>query len=624
MAAHPLPKQEFDYLSDPARLEALYRLNIIDTGTEGVFDTITRLTASLFEVELATIHLIDDHRQWVKASSNGICAPDTPVGKTFCERTVAKKELVLVPDLQKDPVYNTSHFVTGPLKLRFYAGMPLISRDGHAVGTLCLLDTRANIFEWFSDHDLSLYRYLADLVIRTMELRESHVNAQKRFLQASEEDGVTGLVNSRGVLAHLNEQFSKDNSLKSVAGMIQVRLPGLERIRRAYGTPFSNELLQQVVERIQKATQPADLLARTDDVSLLLTRISSASTGKQAINLITQWAAEQGQKLLEEFESPFVCGGENFYLSAQLGLAHSLSSDPSGYSVLERADDAAVKAQKDTPNASSMCWGNSELKEEYKHAVATESRLRQAVEQEQLAVVFQPIVDLNAGNKIIGAEALVRWPDSGEPPIGPDVFVPLAEELGLIGKMGSWVFDTACRTLRHWRDVSRQDLWMSVNVSPKQLQDPALASQLETITLNAGLRPSQIKLEITESGLIEQYGQVTQLLKKLVDCGFKLALDDFGTGHSSLSRLIQLPFDVLKVDRAFVSDSPEGAGAAVVASLSSLAKSLNLETVGEGVETDTQEAFLRQHGYCLAQGYRYARPLTANGFLDELDKQNNN
>lgn len=623
MAAHPLPKQEFDYLSDPARLEALYRLNIIDTGTEGVLDTITRLTASLFEVELATIHLIDDHRQWVKASSNGICAPDTPVGKTFCEQTVAKKELVLVPDLQKDPLYNTSHFVTGPLKLRFYAGMPLISRDGHAVGTLCLLDTRANIFESFSDHYISLYRYLADIVIRTMELRENHANAQRRFLQVSEEDGVTGLVNSRGVLAHLNEQFSHDDRLQSVAGMVQVRLPGLERIRRAYGTPFSNQLLQQVVERIQKASQRTDLLARTDDVSFLLTRISSASTRKQAKNLITQWAAEQGQKLLEAFESPFVSGGESFYLFAQLGLAHSLGSDPSGYSVLERADDAAVKSQKDSPNASSMCWGNSELKEEYKHAVAIESRLREAIEQEQLAVVFQPIVDLNAGNKIIGAEALVRWPSSGQTPIGPDVFVPLAEELGLIGKMGSWVFNRACQTLRHWRDVSGEDLWMSVNVSPKQLQDPSLASQLETITLNAGLRPSQIKLEITESGLIEQFEQVTQHLNKLVECGFKLALDDFGTGHSSLSRLIHIPFSVLKVDRAFVSDSPDGPGSSVVAGLSSLADSLNLETVGEGVETEIEENFLRQHGYRFAQGYRYAKPMTANDFLDELDKQNN-
>lgn len=624
MAPHPLLESPSNYLNDPARLEALHRLNIIDTGTEEVFDTITHLAASLFGVEVATIHLVDDHRQWVKASSNGIRAPDTPVGKTFCELTVTRKHLILVPDLRKDPFFHDSEFVTGPMKLCFYAGMPLITKDGHAVGALCLLDTRANIFETFSDHQINLYRDLADIVTRTMELRENHLNAQTRFLQASEEDGVTGLVNSRGVLVHLNEQFSHDDGWsEGVAGMIEVRLQGVERIRRAFGTVFSNQLLQQVAERIQKAIQPSDLLARTNDASFLVTRVSTASTEKRARNLIKKWAEELAHKLLEEFNLPFVIDEQSFYLTAHLGLAYSVSGDSSGYSVLERADRAAVKAQTESPNASSMHWSGPELSEEYKHAVDIESRLRQAIEEEHLTVVFQPIVDLNSGNKIVGAEALVRWPQSGEPAIGPDFFVPMAEELGLIDQMGLWVFKEACQTLKHWRDVCGQDLWMSVNVSPKQLQDPDLAFRLVTITQNAGLNPAQIKLEITESGLIEQFDQVALLLKKLADSGFKLALDDFGTGHSSLSRLIHLPFSVLKVDRAFVSDSPEGPGAAVVVSLSSLAESLRLETVGEGVETQSQESFLRQNGYHFAQGYLYAKPLEASDFLHKLKKQIN-
>ncbi|XGA79779.1 sensor domain-containing phosphodiesterase [Halomonas sp. CH40] len=622
MMSNPLLKTDFDYLNDPARLEALYRLNIIDTRSEKVFDTITHLTASLFGVQLATIHLVDDHRQWVKASSNGTRAPDTPVGKTFCERTVAQKAMVLIPDLQQDPDFRSSHFVTGPSGLRFYAGMPLITKDNQVIGTLCLLDSRANLFESFSDRDISLYRYLADIVIRTMELRESHISAQRRFIQASEEDGITGLVNNRGVLAHLNEKFNHHGGSESIAGMIEIRLQGLERIRHAYGTVFTNQLLQQAARRIQMAIQPEDLLARSTDISFLVSRVSVASTEKRARNLITTWAEEQAQKLLEAFQPPFVNDGENFYLLAHLGLAYSLSSDTSGYSVLERAESAAVQAQKDS-SVSSMCWSDPELREEYKHAVAIESRLRKAIEDQQLAVVFQPIVDLHANNKIVGAEALVRWPQSGEPASGPDIFVPLAEELGLIGQMGSWVFENACQTLNYWNDVCGQDLWMSLNVSPRQLQDPTLVSQLETITLKAGLTPAQIKLEITESGLIEQFDQVAHLLNELSSCGFKLALDDFGTGHSSLSRLIHLPFNILKVDRAFVSDSPDGPGAAVVASLSSLATSLNLETVGEGIETGAQERFLQQHDYRYAQGYRYAKPLTADDFLKKLNQQIN-
>lgn len=618
---HAIPKP--DYLSDPARLEALHRLNIIDSGNEEVFEAITRFAASVFDVELATIHLVDDERQWVKASSNGLCAPDTPVGKTFCELAVAQRDLMLVPDLLKDPRFHTSEFVTGPSKLRFYAGMPLMTEDGFAVGTLCLLDTRANVFESFSDRYLRLYHQLTNIVICTMELRQNHLKAQRQFLQAAEEDGVTGLLNSRGVLASLHEQLSRDDVTEKLAGMLEIRLTGLERIRRAYGTGVSNQLLQQIVERMQNIAQPSDMLARISDSSFLVARVSSALTEETAREAIMRWADEHAQKLLGLFETPFVGEEEPFYLLAHLGMAFSTSSEPTSYAVLERAGEAAFRAEKESPGASSMCWSDPGMKEEYRRGVTVEGRLRRAVEEKQLTLVFQPIVDLNADNKIVGAEALVRWPQLAGPPIGPDFFVPLAEELGLIGRMGLWVFEKACETLRLWHETSGQELWMSVNISPKQLHDPSLASQLETITLKAGIKPSQVKLEITESALVERFDKVTQLLRKLITSGFKLALDDFGTGHSSLSRLVHLPFNVLKVDRAFVSDSPDGPGAAVVASLAGLAESLKLETIGEGVETEAQESFLRQHGYRFAQGYRYAKPLTAEDFLDELAKQGN-
>lgn len=620
MAPTPRLQPDFAYLNNPARLEALYRLNIIDTRSEEVFDTITRLTATLFGVQVATIHLVDDHRQWVKASSNGTRAPDTPIGQTFCERTVAERSMVVIPDLQQDPVFRSSHFVTGPSSLRFYAGMPLVTRDNQVIGTLCLLDSRANLYESFSERDISLYHYLTDIVIRTMELRESHMSAQQRFLQASEEDGVTGLINSRGLLAHLSQQLTQNDGPEGVAGMIEIRLQDLERIRYAYGAVFANQLLQQVARRIQNALQPEDLLARNTDISFLATRVSVASTEQHARHLIITWAEEQARALLDALKEPFTHQGERLYLVAHLGLAYSTDSDTSGYAVLERADYAAIQARKES-NVSAMCWSDPDQRKEYKRAVAIESRLRNTIEKQQLAVVFQPIVDLQGDNRIVGAEALVRWPQSGEPVIGPDIFVPLAEELGLIGQMGAWVFENACQTLKYWNDVCGQNLWMSLNVSPRQLQDPDLVSQLETLTSKAGLMPAQIKLEITESGLIEHYDQVAQLLESLSNVGFQLALDDFGTGHSSLSRLIHLPFNILKVDRAFVSDSPDGAGAAVVASLSGLARSLNLETVGEGVETDDQERFLRQLDYRYAQGYRYAKPLTAADFLEELIKQ---
>ncbi len=608
---------ETDYLDDPDRLEALSNLNILDSSAEETFDSITRCAKEIFDVELATIHLVDSERQWVKASSNAIRADDTPVGETFCEYTVrTKDELVLVPDLKEDPRFQNSEFVTGPSALRFYAGMPLITSEGHTVGTLCLLDTRARVIKTFDDRKRRVFRELASMAVKTMELRSTQVQLHKSFLQNIQEDGLTGFMSRRGLLAQLHRHAYDNAREDSVYAMIEIRLKSLGRIFRAYGSSVSNEILLQMAERLKFAVSADDILARVESHSLLIARRFHSIDSELSRCVINEWGEGHTETILGLLEEPFLVDNESFYVVANIGVAFSTEAGESSYSVLEKVEGALFEAERTKTATSVVQWSNRELDRHHYDGLTIERRLRKAVEDENLAVLFQPIVDLRNNNVIVGAEALVRWPQESGPSIGPDVFIPLAEELGLIDRLGLWVFAEACRTLRHWRDVSGKDLWMAVNFAPKQLQDSGLADRLTKITSQAKVAPENIKIEITESGLIDNFEAVKALLDTLIEAGFKLALDDFGTGHSSLSRLIHLPFSVLKVDRAFVSDSPEGSGASVVSSLSTLAKSLGLEKVGEGVETERQEHFLRAEGYEFGQGYLYSKPVTAEAFLE--------
>lgn len=211
----------------------------------------------------------------------------------------------------------------------------------------------------------------------------------------------------------------------------------------------------------------------------------------------------------------------------------------------------------------------------------------------------------------------MRWPRGDKHAVGPDRFIPIAEETGLIHKLGLWVFEAACSDLAAWLRQGH-DLWISVNLSPLQLDDPQLTEQLKRRTQAAGVDPSRIKLEITESALSTHINEIDYALQRLREAGFQLALDDFGTGHSSLARLIRMPFSTLKVDRGFVNDCPDGPGAAVVTSVSALAHDLHIDLVAEGVEHDGHERFLREHGYTLAQGYYYARPMSAEALTEHM------
>jgi EAL domain-containing protein (putative c-di-GMP-specific phosphodiesterase class I) len=238
-----------------------------------------------------------------------------------------------------------------------------------------------------------------------------------------------------------------------------------------------------------------------------------------------------------------------------------------------------------------------------------EGRVRRALQHEEFSVAYQPLVDGRTG-RIIGMEALARWPGSGEPPVGPGQFIPVLEQLGLIRTLSEWVMQQAATALAGWSSAGLGPLRLALNISAQQFGQPDLAASIERIVRLAGVGPEDVELELTESILLTHAGAAIDILRELKTRGFRLSIDDFGTGYSSFGYLKSFPVDTLKIDRSFINDvTTDRSDAAIVAAMVGLANALGIEPLAEGVETGEQRSFLEAIGCHTMQGYYFGRPV---------------
>jgi EAL domain-containing protein (putative c-di-GMP-specific phosphodiesterase class I) len=309
-------------------------------------------------------------------------------------------------------------------------------------------------------------------------------------------------------------------------------------------------------------------------------------------------------------------------ISASMGLALSATSTRENPETLLRKADLAMYQAKGDGKARWAVFHPS-MAARAMERLELETDLRQAEEREELRLVYQPILSL-AERRIDGVEALVRWQHPTRGLVSPVQFIPVAEETGLIESIGVWVLREACRQARLWQRQypSNPPLLMSVNLSARQVQQPGLPALVQRILLDAAVAPSTIKLEITESAIMQDPDAALKTLHGLRDLGVQLAIDDFGTGYSSLSYLKRFPVDTLKVDRSFV----DGLGrdehdTAIVRSIVDLARTLGLTVTAEGIETPMQQACLERLGCDRGQGYLFAKPLSPDAMGDLLARQ---
>ncbi|MDX1676455.1 GGDEF and EAL domain-containing protein [Arsukibacterium sp.] len=589
-----------------ARLDALDRLQIMHSGYEQPFDRIVRMVANLFDVPNVGIHLLDDSNQWVKAFEGQRFA--CPRDQSVCQFILEINELMVIPDLREDVRTRELAIVSGPPHLRFYAGMPLITSDGYTVGTLCLIDMQPRA--GLDKAQQTQFQEFAALITEVMELRVHYQRTAQALHKATEFDAVTGLYN-RVALIREGQRLLGQAGNDAATAVIKVRLDRMNLVLGSFGQQGGLAVMQTIAGRLSALSEPPVLLGRGNGNNFVLIRIGTDTDSQATLEL---WLNDMASRILTAVTQPIALAEHSINLTASLGLA-LMDNNTAVYHVVDAASAASLGSRELGGNQARRF--SAEEFSAFRDRINIEAELRKAFSEQLFELHYQPIIDMSEQGQIRGAEALIRWPRPGNLPIGPDQFIPVAEEIGIISELGLWVFSTACRDLASWQQ-GRQ-LWIAVNLSPVQLTDPQLTDKLVSRAQAAGVSCSQIKLEITEGALETEYDSVSKTLRELHQAGFMLAVDDFGTGHSSMNRVIRMPFDALKVDRGFVSDCPDGAGAAVVTSMGALADQLNMELIAEGVETASQEAFLLQHGYRLAQGYRYARPMPADAFSNYLN-----
>jgi diguanylate cyclase (GGDEF)-like protein/PAS domain S-box-containing protein len=428
----------------------------------------------------------------------------------------------------------------------------------------------------------------------------AHAQSQERLASAGFIDSLTGLGNRAVFVEGLGrrlEEYKRGGGGRFA--LLYLDLDRFKVVNDSLGHLVGDELLVAVSRRLESCVRPGDSLARLggDEFAILVNALVE-----------DQQANAMAFRIQEALRAPFSIGGREVFTSASIGIALG----PAQY-----LDPDAIMRDADTAmyHAKSRGKARHELFDADMHArvrdrLGLENDLRHAVSSNDFEVHYQPIVSLASG-MCVGFESLVRWSRNGEP-VSPATFIPMAEELGLIEPLGTWVMQEACRTFADWqRRFPDGGLdCITVNVSSRQLMQQNFLRIVERAVQNSGLRPSDLRIEITETALLDSPTTAAELLRELRDFGVKIYLDDFGTGYSSLSHLHKLPVDALKIDRSFVKSLLLPDRPAIVESVLALARTLNTSVVAEGIESDRQARELERLGCTHAQGFLFSRPLS--------------
>jgi predicted signal transduction protein with EAL and GGDEF domain len=320
--------------------------------------------------------------------------------------------------------------------------------------------------------------------------------------------------------------------------------------------------------------------------------------------------AKVAQKIHEDIARPFFVKGHRLYLSISIGISVYPHDGKDVESLVKNADMAMYAAKKE---GQGYRFFTEDMNKKALERMMLENNLRSALQYNQLVPFYQPLV--NVKNQIIGMEVLLRWVHPKLGMISPSRFIPLAEETGCIVPIGQWVLHEACKQARKWHDMGYTGVCVSVNLSTRQLKEPDLIEMIGSVLQETGLAPNHLKLEVTESGLMENPQEVAAKMKALRARGVHFSIDDFGIGYSSLGYLKQLPIDTLKIDRSFVMDATtDKDDQEIIKTIIAMARNLSMDTVAEGVETKEQQEFLTQLGCHVMQGFYFGHPMPADQF----------
>lgn len=447
---------------------------------------------------------------------------------------------------------------------------------------------------------LSFIAVLRDITERKM--------SEARLRDLATRDHLTGLPNRAMFRDRLQEAVEQADDQGMQVGVLFIDLDHFKNINDTLGHSIGDRVLQAVASRLEDHVPKNGAVFHLsgDEFTVVLDRLPSAED-----------AARLASHLLEQLAEPFDVDGREIYTSGSIGIVIYPENAESISNLMKNVDTAVHHAKRTGRNNFQFYTEN--LSQDMIRRLLIENGLRRALERSEMFVVYQPKVDLDSG-RVIGAEALLRWVGGDLGFVSPAEFIPVAEETGLIVSIGEWVLREVCLQIDCWRAAGRTPPRIAVNLSARQFKESGLTNRIMEILGETGVTAEHIELELTESMLVENADDAIQALWALKGLGISLSIDDFGTGYSSLSYLKRFPIDALKIDQSFVRDIPASRDdMSITKAIISMGLSLELKLVAEGVETVEQRDFLRANGCHMAQGYYYAKPLTAFEFDSFLD-----
>lgn len=434
--------------------------------------------------------------------------------------------------------------------------------------------------------------------------------ATQRLKHYAQYDQLTGLLNREQMTNILARMMANSRRSETRLGLIFLDLDHFKRINDTVGHAIGDMLLKSIAQRLGSSVREDDFIARLggDEFAII---VSNLETDESASII--------AQRILDSLVIPHRLNHHEILISSSIGIAIYDEQNKTASELLKSAESAMYLAK--TKGRSQFAYFSPELELKALRRIEIARDLNYAIDNNELSVFFQPQISAING-KVIGFEALMRWQKNQEW-IGPDIFIPVAEETGLIPKLGEWILLESCKQLKQWQDqkLFKRNVKISVNISSRQIQSRQFVVVLKNALKTSGLAPECLELELTESTVMDDPDTSISIFHEIHQLGVEIAVDDFGTGYSSLAYLRRLPLDRLKIDRSFVNDIDiDRNSEAIVKAIIGLSHNLGLSVVAEGVETEEQSAFLQQNQCDTLQGYLFARPMAAADIPEYLQR----
>jgi EAL domain-containing protein (putative c-di-GMP-specific phosphodiesterase class I)/GGDEF domain-containing protein len=567
------------------RLSILRQLNLLDTPPSENFDRITRMASTLFDLPIAAVSLSDHDRQWFK-SRVGVDHWEIPRFKACCGEVTDTNSMVVVNDLLESEQYADSHLAESGI--RFYAGAPLTTNDGHTLGAMCVLGTEPR---QITDDEKKSLKDLAAMVMAQIDLQHA----------VGRVDPVTGLPNYLRFVEDL-EDMARDcpDCERYVLNTELVDLEQVNALQRVMGPAYLDELSKAAARKLREYVGAQSTIYHVGPCQFAyIEAADKASALKMAKRLrqalLTVTVNDTAPYMMRPVVGLAPLSLGHMRPDAVLRLAHTACHDAR----IEETDTGFYSESSDT---------------RFQRSFNLISDFRQALESDdQLFLVYQPRMDMTS-DRCVGAEALLRWQHPKLGNISPGEFIPLVENTSMARALTDWVMRNAIKQGVLWYRQGLQ-LRISINIAAANLEEGDFTDRLMDYLDSAGLPINAIELELTESGLIKNGKAARLKLEDLIARGVRVAIDDFGTGYSSLAYLQSIPAHVVKIDRSFIIDlNYRQRSQTLLSAMIAMAHELGYSVVGEGVETEEIRGILHSLGCDEIQGYLIAKPLTTTDF----------